>query len=84
MNNVPIVINSFRVDLPDNVDYFRLGKTTGSLANKIYGTASVPLISTIAVTCLPIYSRNEMQKFSVGNSLRGWIGDDASRKAGYL
>jgi hypothetical protein len=84
MNNVPIVINSFRVDLPDNVDYFRLGKTSGSLANNIYGMASVPIISNITISCLPIYSRDEMQKFSVGNLQKGWIGDSASRKAGYL
>ena len=84
LNNVPIVINSVKLDLPDNVDYFRLGKVSGSLANKIYGSASVPVVSSISLTCLPVYSRNEMQKFSVGNSLRGWLGDSTLRKSGYL
>lgn len=84
LNNVPIVINSVKVDLPDNVDYFRLGKVSGSLANKIYGSASVPIVSVISLTCIPIYSRAEMQKYSVGNSLRGWLGDSTLRKSGYL
>lgn len=59
LNNVPVAITSFRVELPDGVDYFTLP------ANFIYGTTAVPVVSTIAVTCLPMYSRNEMQGFSV-------------------
>jgi hypothetical protein len=58
LRNVPIVLTSFRVELPDNVDYFR---HTGIAS----GMNTVPTISTIQITCMPIYSRNEMQKFSV-------------------
>jgi hypothetical protein len=45
--------------MPDNVDYFTLPATSN------YGATSVPTVSTIAITCLPMYSRNEMQRFSV-------------------
>jgi hypothetical protein len=70
--NVPVAITSFRVELPDSVDYF----TTDS---DIYGTNSVPTMSNIQITCLPMYSRDEMQRFSVTGYLarayenRGYI-----------
>jgi hypothetical protein len=76
LKNVPVVITSFKIELPEGIDYFVLGK----LKSGIYKQASVPTVSTISVTCNPVYSRNEMQKFSV----TGWLRDANSRKAGYL
>jgi hypothetical protein len=64
LKNVPVAITSFRVELPDAVDYFVYD-------SKYYGKASVPVMSTIAVTCLPMYSRSEMQEFSVTGYLSG-------------
>lgn len=60
LKNVPIVINSFRVELPDSVDYF-------TYKGMLSGNNAVPTVSLLAITCLPMYSRNEMQKFSVQN-----------------
>lgn len=77
LNNVPVVISTFRVELPDGVDYYQLGNTKNS---SIYGKTAVPTISTIAVTCIPMYSKAEMQKFTVNN----WLGTGSSRKSGYL
>jgi hypothetical protein len=78
MNNVPIVIASFRVDMPDSVDYFTLGKTN---PNVEYGQASVPMSSTIALSCFPMYSRKELQDFSV----TGWLNNQSDfRSKGYL
>jgi len=74
--NVPVAISSFRVDLPDSVDYFTTGQTT----NTVWGVASVPTVSTIAITCVPMYSRAEMQKFTVD----GWLSDSGIRKSGIL
>jgi hypothetical protein len=52
--NVPVAITSVRIELPNDCDYFSLN-----------GKTSVPTISTLSVTCLPVYSRKEMQNFSV-------------------
>lgn len=68
MNNVPVAISSVKVDFPDNVDYF----TSKSLS-------SAPVISTIGITLTPIYSRNEMQQFTVSDYLSSGI-----RSKGYL
>lgn len=76
LKNVPVVITSFKLELPEGIDYFVLGK----LNSGIYKQASVPTVSTISVTCNPVYSRNEMQKFSV----TGWLRNADIRKAGYL
>ena len=80
LQNVPVAISSFKIDLPDNVDYYTLGKKTGSPTNSTYEMTAVPVVSTISVTCIPMYSRDEMQKFSVTQ----WLGDKYVRKAGYL
>lgn len=68
MNNVPVAVSSFKIDLPDNVDYF----TTKS-------QSSAPTMSTISLTLTPIYSRNEMQKFTVTD----WLSNNL-RSKGYL
>lgn len=73
LSNVPVAIGSFRVELPDGVDYF----TTKTAS---FGSASVPILSTIAITCVPMYSRAEMQKFTV----KGWLNNPAVRKSGIL
>ena len=78
INNVPIVIGSFRVDMPDSVDYFTLGKTNPNIE---YHQASVPMSSTIALSCFPVYSRQELQDFSV----TGWLNNQSDfRSKGYL
>ena len=68
MNNVPVAISSFKLNLPDSIDYF----TTKS-------QSSAPTLSTIELTLVPIYSRNEMQKFTVTD----WLSNNL-RSKGYL
>lgn len=80
LQNVPVAISNFKIDLPDNVDYYTLGKQSGSPTNTNYEMTAVPVVSTISLTCIPMYSRNEMQKFSVSK----WLTDKYVRKAGYL
>jgi|LakMenEpi03Aug12_release.lakeMendotaPanAssembly.Ray.scaffolds.fasta_scaffold381877_2 hypothetical protein len=58
LSNVPVAISNFRLELPDNVDYF-------TLKSKIFGTTAVPTLSTFSITCIPMYSRAEMLRFSV-------------------
>jgi hypothetical protein len=80
LQNVPVVISSFKIDLPDNVDYYTLGKKSNSQTFRKYEMTAVPVVSTISVSCIPMYSRNEMQKFNVTQ----WLKSKSIRKAGYL
>lgn len=70
-DNVPVVITSYRVELQDSIDYFTVntGELEGDVASS--DVTSVPTLSTIAITCLPMYSREEMQNFSVNAYLEG-------------
>jgi hypothetical protein len=68
LDNVPVAITNYRIELPDSVDYFAYFDPL------LQTTTSVPTMSTIAVTCLPMYSRNEMQKFSVSSYNDGLFG----------
>jgi hypothetical protein len=73
LHDVPVAITSYRIELPDSVDYFTI------FQNDRFGTTAVPTVSTIAITCIPMYSRNEMQKFSVADYNNGSL-----RKQGYI
>ena len=73
LKNVPVVISSFKIDLPDNIDYF-------TAQDFPFEDTSVPTISTISLTLIPMYSRAEMQKFTVTD----WLTKAQTRKDGYL
>jgi len=83
MKNIPIVINSFRIELPNEVDYFKYdvaNDLTTEIVQSIpdqnssgkvgsFGNNLVPILSTITLTCYPIYSRREMLQFTVSKFL---------------
>lgn len=73
-DNTPIAISSFRVSLPDNVDYISTG-----LKYTKYGVTSVPVMSTFTINAIPIYSRKEMLNGTVDK----WLYND-QRLRGYL
>jgi len=56
--NVPVVVGSYSVDLPSDVDY-TTGFSFDGIENK------VPTMSTISMTLIPVYSRAEMSRFGV-------------------
>lgn len=71
LRNVPVVISSFKFDLPDTVDYISVG---GEYKNTL-----VPSITTISLGLNVMYSRREMQDFSVDDWIQGNL-----RGQGYL
>ena len=74
LDNTPVAISSVGIEYLDNVDYFETGNSL-----VMYGANTVPVLATIKLTLIPIYSRNEQLKFSVG----GWLTDNFRTK-GYL
>jgi hypothetical protein len=66
-NNVPVVIKSFSVDLKDDVNYIRCNS---------FGTNTwVPVISTISVTVMPVYSRQKLRQFDLQKYASGQMTD---------
>jgi hypothetical protein len=67
-SNVPVVVKTFNIKLPNDVHYYQQG----------YGSM-VPVRSEISISMIPVYSRNEMKNFSVN----GWLNGNL-RSRGYL
>lgn len=76
MTNVPVAVTEFKLEVGENVDYFTFGKL-GFTDN----ISSVPTISTITIVLAPMYSRAEIQKFSVTAWLDSYL---KARREGYL
>lgn len=77
LDSIPVAIQSFRIELPDTVDYF-----TYSDEYKYSSRATaVPTLSSITVTCIPMFSRDEIKNFSVDKLLSDY---DGERDKGYL
>jgi hypothetical protein len=59
--NVPVVIQSFKIELPDNVDYYatKLNDGTGQEDRDAPTGNMVPTVSQVTLTLLPMYSRQE-------------------------
>jgi hypothetical protein len=68
LKNVPVVVTSFRHDLPDDVDFY-----TSSVLPE--GQVSVPTKASFTINLKPTYSRQEMMKATVtsylNNSMAG-------------
>jgi hypothetical protein len=79
--NVPVVIQSFKVDLPDNVDYIT---TSMDVIDGIPKGTAVPVSSTITLNLLPMYSRNELLDQTDGQVTEYLRGMNNSRNRGFL
>lgn len=74
-NKVPVVIKSFSVELPDDVNYVRCNK---------FGTATwVPIMSTITVVVTPVYNRTRLRSFSLKDYASGKTATSSSG-VGYI
>lgn len=63
-NNIPVVVESFQMNLANDTDYMTAGQ------NK------VPIKSNFVITLKPIYSREEIRKFSLAKFINGgYLGD---------
>lgn len=73
-DKIPVIITQFSVDLKDDTNYVRCN---------IFGTNTwVPVVSTVSVTCVPIYSREALRKFNLQSYAAGkMVGPDG---VGYL
>ena len=76
-SNVPVSVASWRHEMPDNVDYITVGRP-GSPS--LYGKTMVPTLSTINISLNVMYSRQEMDLYSVND----WTLNGDSQNKGYL
>jgi hypothetical protein len=84
LNNVPVVIASFRLDYPDNVDYYRIEYSERGGSGDIYGVNFVPTSSQIVLSLLPMYSRKEQIAYRRSDFLDGRLTGTGTLGKGYL
>jgi len=71
LNNIPVLITNFTVDLQSNVDYIPCTIVQGEEPNY------VPTHSTVSVTCTPNYARRSHSKFNLKEFANGvFVGGD--------
>jgi len=68
--DVPVVISSFRAEYPDSVDYYNYA-----------GVAMIPMVSSLSVTMIPVYSREELLNLAHVDDYKGYAN---LRSRGYL
>jgi hypothetical protein len=75
--NVPVVIKSFTMDLPNDSDYISTGlaplvRNVPGLPGPLPdGVGWAPVKSTINITVQPLYSRQQVRKFSLDDFVSG-------------
>jgi hypothetical protein len=73
-DNVPVVVKSFSLDLPNDVNYIRCNA---------YGTKTwVPITSSITINVQPVYNRRNLRSFSLTEYAKGTLRTPSGR--GYL
>jgi hypothetical protein len=80
LKNVPVVVASFKMDLPDSVDYYRTYSSNEGASYNFSGDNMVPVVSTVALSLLPVYSRNEQLGFGADNFRDG----NTLKRGGFL
>jgi len=76
LNNVPVVVTNFSVELTEGVDYISTSdvKTTGVAYDEPSqgdSTSWAPSLSMFNVQCQPVYSRESLKNFSMQKFVRG-------------
>lgn len=89
-NNVPVIVTNFTIDMPTDVDYIATELSTGNNAQSSFATdfdtrsasySYAPAESQITITCQPIYSRAQTERFSLNSFING---DYVSNGSGYI
>jgi hypothetical protein len=89
LSQIPVVVASFKTQLPSDVDYFMTtdkpnSKTPSNSKSKLYteyttyktfqsNNHMIPVSSTISLTLIPVYSRYEQYNFGVDKWLKGTL-----------
>ena len=96
-NKVPVVVNSFNVELRQGIDYISTSQVgqgnpqqfdpESEAAGLIEATNSqtwAPTLSNISVLITPVYSRNSTKNFSLSEFARGELNGKGEGKIGFI
>ena len=95
-NKVPVIVNTFNVELRPGIDYistkqtqigYGAGRVDPTLAAAVEAGTSqswAPTLSNISVLVTPVYSRDSVGKFSLSEFARGKLNGKAENEIGFI
>lgn len=96
-NKIPVVINSFNVELRNGIDYISTkqsntpykqlnGPDFGEFLTEESAQSQTwaPTLSNISVMCTPVYSRESIKNFSMKKFVRGELNGKGSEEVGFI
>lgn len=83
-NNISVAVKSFNIDMPKDVDYIavNLGTTPGGQTGT--NLSYVPVLSTINVTVIPVYSREKIKSFNLDAFAKGQLIVPGQDRTGFI
>jgi len=72
-NSVSVVVKSFSINLPNDVDYITTQLSTTSGGQSSSNINYVPSVSEITVTLLPVFSRDKIKSFNLDAFSKGQL-----------
>ncbi len=97
-NKVPVVINSFNLELRQGIDYISTNQQSQSSKaigadkfdnyiydeNRIEDSSWAPTISNISVQLTPVYSRDSIKNFSMKKFVNGELNGKGDNEVGFI
>lgn len=92
-NKVPVVINTFNVELRSGIDYISTQQSDvyrntntdfGDFDYQNEDATWAPTLSNISVLITPIYSRDSVKNFSMSKFVRGELNGKGRNEIGFI
>lgn len=83
-NNVAVVVKNFTIQMSEDVDYIAAGLANTAGTQSGSNVSYVPVLSTVTVTLLPVYSREKIKTFNLTNFARGQLITNGGGQKGFI
>tara|TARA_Y100001970_G_scaffold189088_1_gene229931 strand:+ start:6845 stop:7678 length:834 start_codon:yes stop_codon:yes gene_type:complete len=88
-NKVPVIINTFNVELRSGIDYIStqqsdVYRSDSNIDYQQQDSTWAPTLSTISVLVSPIYSRESVKNFSMSKFVRGELNGKGAGEIGFI
>ena len=91
-NNVPVIVNTFNVELRPGIDYISTKQSDWAYRGNIVDEDALtgesqswaPTLSNISVLVTPVYSRDSIKDFSLSEFARGDLSGKGTNEVGFI
>ncbi len=91
-NKVPVIVNTFNVELRPGIDYISTKQSEGAYRGNVVDEVALtgesqswaPTLSNISVLVTPVYSRDSIRDFSLSEFARGELSGKGTNEVGFI